>query len=84
MSLRGSTVSAGRKESKQTVQSNRSSKQPNQQNLFPRPSSTIDFATIIQPIKSNNISNESLNNYLLNDINRFYKSRIIVLYKKKN
>ena len=40
------TVSAGRKESKQTVQSIRSSEQPNQQNLFPLPSSTTDFCTI--------------------------------------
>ena len=34
------TVNAGHKESKQTVQSICSSKQPNQQNLFPWPSST--------------------------------------------
>ena len=47
--------------------------------VFPRPSSTIDFATITQPVKSNNTSNESLDNYLLNHVTRFYKSRIIVL-----
>ena len=69
------TVRAGRKESKQTVQSNLSSTQPNQLNLFPRSSATIDFATITQPIKSNNISNESLDNYLLNHVNKIYKSR---------
>ena len=73
------TVSAGCKESKQTVQLNCSSKQPNQHFLFPWPSSTIDFATITQPIKSNNISNESLDNYLLNHVNRICKIRIIIL-----
>ena len=68
-----------RKESKQTVQSNRFSKQPNQQNYFSSPSSTIDFASIIEPIKLNNISNESLDNYVLYHVNGIYKSRIIIL-----
>ena len=44
--------------------------------VFPRSSSTTDFSIIPQPVKSNNISNESLDNYLLNHINRIYKSRI--------
>ena len=74
------TVSRGRKESKQTVQLICSSKQPNQQNLFSRPSSTTDI--IPQPIKSNKISNQSLNNYLLNHVNRIYKSNIIISQKK--
>ena len=63
------TVSAGRRESKQTTQSNRSSKHQISNFVFPRPSPIIDFATITQPIKSNNISNESFDNYLLKHLN---------------
>ena len=60
-------VSAGRKENKQTVQSIRSSKQPNQQNLcFLGTSSTTNFSTTTQPIKSDKVSNQSLVNHLLN------------------
>ena len=40
------------------------------------------FATITQAIKINNISNESLDNYLLKHVNRIYKSRIIILWKE--
>ena len=45
------TVRASHEESKQTVQSNRFSKEPDQPNVLPRLSSTRDFATITQPIR---------------------------------
>ena len=47
--------------------------------VFPWPSSTTNISTITQPIKSNKISNQSLDSYLLNHIIRIYKSRIIIL-----